>query len=71
MIASLGQVSAQLPQLKQASASITYLSAPSLIALTGQTSAQQPQLIQLSLITYAMNRYSPYVFFIVVIIITL
>lgn len=49
-MASFGQVEAQLPQLRQASASITYLPSPSLIALTGQASAQHPQEMQLSVI---------------------
>ena len=52
-IASLGQVSAQVPQLMQVSGSMLYLS-PSEIASTGQTDAQLPHAIQLSLITYAI-----------------
>ena len=46
----MGQVSAQLPQSRQALASITYWESPWEIAPTGQLSAQEPQLTQASLI---------------------
>ena len=52
-IASLGQASAQEPQLMQVSGSIEYLS-PSLIAPVGHTDWQVPHATQLSSITYAI-----------------
>jgi len=56
--APTGQTLAQLPQSMHASASITYLSSPSLIASTGHSAAQAPQLMHSSEILYAMMRSS-------------
>jgi len=47
-MASFGHASAQAPQSVQASASITYLSAPSLMASLGHSLSQAPQLTQSS-----------------------
>jgi hypothetical protein len=53
-IASFGQVSAQVPQSMQTSASISYLPSPSEIASTGHSPAQAPQEMQASVMIYAM-----------------
>ena len=52
--ASTGQTDAQAPQSMQASASITYLVSPAVIALTGHSGSQAPQLIHESSIKYAI-----------------
>ena len=54
-IAPVGHTPAQVPQLIQVSASITYWLSPSEIAPTGHSAAQLPQLTQESLITYAIG----------------
>jgi hypothetical protein len=53
-IASVGQLSVQAPQSMQVSASIMYLSSPSLIAPTGHVSTHAPQEIQASVILKAI-----------------
>ena len=53
-IASVGHSSAQVPQSRHASASITNLPSPSEIASAGHAAAQVPQLTQSSEITYAI-----------------
>ena len=54
----VGQVAAQVPQPRQASASISYLSSPSVIAPTGHSPAQAPHFTQPSLITNAIVKSS-------------
>jgi hypothetical protein len=54
LIAPVGHTPAQVPQLMQVSASISYFPSPWEIAFTGHSPAQLPQLTQVSLITYAM-----------------
>jgi hypothetical protein len=54
-MASVGQTSAHAPQSVQSLASMTYLSSPSLIALTGHSSTQVPHEIHSSVILYAMG----------------
>jgi len=53
--APTGHASAQAPQSRQVSASITYLPSPSEIAPAGQASAQAPHWMQASLIAYAIT----------------
>ena len=53
-MALFGQVSAQVPQSRQAPASIWYWVSPWEIAPTGQASAHAPQLTQAELIAYAI-----------------
>lgn len=55
--APTGHVSAQAPQSRQVSASITYLPSPSEIAPAGHASAQAPHWMQASLIAYAITVY--------------
>jgi hypothetical protein len=55
--APTGQSSAQAPQPMHASASISYLPSPSLIAPTGQESTQAPQDTQSSVILNAIFHY--------------
>lgn len=52
-MASVGQAFAQAPQEMQVSASITYWSAPSEMALTGHSASQAPHLMHASEILYA------------------
>lgn len=52
--ASTGQTLWHDPQSKQASASISYLPAPSLIAPTGHSDSHAPQAIHASVIMYAI-----------------
>ena len=54
-IEPVGHVAAQVPQPRHASASISYLSSPSVIAPTGHSPAQAPHFTQPSLITNAIE----------------
>ena len=56
-IAPVGHTPAQVPQLIQVSASITYCPSPSAIAFTGHSPSHVPQLKHASLITYAIINY--------------
>ena len=58
-IALVGHSASQVPQSRQASASITYFPSPSAIASAGQTAAQEPQATHSSVITYAMVQNPP------------
>lgn len=60
--AETGQTPAHAPHSTQASASITYLPSPAVIAFTGHSLSQAPQAIHSSEITYAIFFTPPCVF---------
>jgi len=66
--APTGQAPAHAPHSIHASASITNLPSPSVIASTGHSEAQAPQLMQSSLIIYAIRKTPPYINLVLIIV---